>query len=83
LGHSLFADETYNGLRIARGPAVGSYKSFVENCFEIMPRQALHAKSLGFIHPTTREWLQFDSPLPTDFETVLNKWRKLAATPLL
>jgi 23S rRNA pseudouridine1911/1915/1917 synthase len=76
LGHPLFSDSTYGGDRILRGNANGSYKSFVMNCFALMPRQALHAKSLGFEHPRTREWLQFDSELPEDFRSVLEKWEK-------
>jgi 23S rRNA pseudouridine1911/1915/1917 synthase len=75
LGHPLFADEMYGGMRIVKGNAVGRYKSFVEKCFEIMPRQALHAKTLGFKHPTTGKWLQFDSQLPTDMAKVLEMWR--------
>lgn len=74
LGHPLFSDATYGGDRILRGTTNGSYKAFVENCFKIMPRQALHAKSLGFVHPKTKEWLQFDTSLPGDFEEVLTKW---------
>jgi 23S rRNA pseudouridine1911/1915/1917 synthase len=76
LGHPLFSDATYGGDRILRGNANGSYKSFVQNCFALMPRQALHAKSLGFEHPRTREWLQFESELPDDFRSVLEKWEK-------
>ncbi|WP_410528604.1 RluA family pseudouridine synthase [Spirosoma sp. KUDC1026] len=73
--HPLFNDAMYGGDRILRGNPVGSYKAFVENAFKLMPRQALHAKSLGFVHPRTREWLQFDSPLPDDMQSVLTKWR--------
>ncbi|RRB18426.1 RluA family pseudouridine synthase [Larkinella knui] len=76
LGHPLFSDATYGGDRILRGNANGSYKSFVQNCFALMPRQALHAKSLGFEHPRTHQWLQFDSDLPDDFRSVLEKWEK-------
>lgn len=74
LGHPLFSDETYGGNKILRGQVFTKYKQFVENCFEIMPRQALHAKSLGFEHPKTGKWMQFDSDLPNDFKTVLEKW---------
>lgn len=74
LGHPLFNDATYGGNRVLRGEIFSKYKQFVENCFEIIPRQALHAKSLGFIHPTTRKWMQFDSELPADFQQVLEKW---------
>jgi len=75
IGHPLFNDATYGGDRILRGNPVGSYKAFVENAFKLLPRQALHAKSLGFIHPRTRAWLQFDSDLPDDFQAALDKWR--------
>ena len=61
IGHTLFNDATYGGDKVLRGDLFSKYKQFVENCFEIIPRQALHAKSLGFIHPTTKEWMQFDS----------------------
>ncbi len=74
LGHPLFNDAAYGGDRILRGEIFSKYKQFVENCFSILPRQALHAKSLGFIHPTTRKWMQFDSELPADFQAVLDKW---------
>ena len=74
LGHPLFNDAAYGGDRILRGEIFSKYKQFVENCFSLMPRQALHAKSLGFIHPTTRKWMQFDSELPDDFQAVLDKW---------
>ncbi|QJW90650.1 RluA family pseudouridine synthase [Spirosoma taeanense] len=74
IGHPLFNDAMYGGDRILRGSPVGSYKAFVENAFKRLPRQALHAKSLGFTHPRTHEWLQFDSELPEDFRTVLTKW---------
>jgi 23S rRNA pseudouridine1911/1915/1917 synthase len=76
LGHPLFGDTTYGGDGILRGQAVGKYKDFVESCFRILPRQALHAKSLGFLHPATKEWVQFDSEVPEDFATVLEKWKK-------
>jgi 23S rRNA pseudouridine1911/1915/1917 synthase len=75
LGHPLFSDAVYGGDKILRGTASGSYKAFVENCFDMMPRQALHAKSIGFVHPRTKQWMQFESLLPEDFEGVLAKWR--------
>ncbi len=75
LGHPLFSDATYGGDRILKGTLNGKYKQFVENCFELMPRQALHAQTLGFIHPTTKKFLHFEAPLPEDFELVLEKWR--------
>lgn len=74
LGHPLFGDETYGGDKILKGTPFSKYKSFVENCFKIMPRQALHAKSLGFIHPVSRKKMQFDSDLPEDFRQVLERW---------
>lgn len=74
LGHPLFNDATYGGDRILKGTPFSKYKSFVENCFKIMPRQALHAKSLGFIHPDTDRPVQFDSELPDDFQHLLSKW---------
>lgn len=75
LGHPLFSDATYGGDRILKGTVNGKYKQFVENCFELMPRQALHAQTLGFIHPTTKQYLHFEAPLPNDFTAVLEKWR--------
>ncbi|MBV2246906.1 MAG: RluA family pseudouridine synthase [Lentimicrobium sp.] len=74
LGHPLFADERYGGMQILRGTSSGTYKRFVENCFELLPRQALHAKSLGFTHPITGEDMFFDSELPADMQQVLEKW---------
>jgi 23S rRNA pseudouridine1911/1915/1917 synthase len=74
LGHPLFNDATYGGDKILKGTIFSKYKQFIENCFQLMPRQALHAKSLGFKHPRTEEWMQFDSDLPADFTAVLDKW---------
>ncbi|WP_226389530.1 RluA family pseudouridine synthase [Penaeicola halotolerans] len=74
IGHPLFNDATYGGDRLVKGTKFSKYKSFVDNCFKIIPRQALHAKSLGFIHPKTEEFVQFDSELPEDFKQVLEKW---------
>ncbi len=73
--HPLFNDSVYGGDRIVKGTVFTKYKQFVHNCFEVMPRQALHAKSLGFIHPTTKEFVKFDSELPDDFQAALDKWR--------
>jgi len=78
IGHPLFSDATYGGDKILKGTVFNKYKQFVENCFEVMPRQALHAQILGFLHPTLKKQLLFEAPLPKDFETVLNKWRKYA-----
>lgn len=74
LGHPLFNDERYGGSKILKGTTSGTYKKFIENCFDLLPRQALHAKSLGFDHPVTREKMQFDSELPADMAAVLEKW---------
>jgi 23S rRNA pseudouridine1911/1915/1917 synthase len=74
IGHPLFNDNEYGGDRILKGTSFSKYKQFINNCFEILPRQALHAKSLGFEHPTTGKWLQFESDLPEDLNTVLDKW---------
>lgn len=74
MGHTIFNDTTYGGDKILKGLANGSYKSMVENCFTMIPGQALHAKSLGFVHPTTKEWMQFDTELPEGFKNILQKW---------
>jgi 23S rRNA pseudouridine1911/1915/1917 synthase len=74
LGHPLFNDAMYGGSEIVKGTVFSKYKQFVENCFKLMPRQALHAKTLGFMHPATKIFTQFDSPLPDDFVQVLEKW---------
>ncbi len=74
IGHPIFSDTTYGGDRIIKGTPFTKYKQYVENCFKIIPRQALHAKSLGFIHPATKEKMQFDSDLPADFQDVIGKW---------
>jgi 23S rRNA pseudouridine1911/1915/1917 synthase len=76
MGHPLFSDAAYGGDHILKGTVFSKYKQFVENCFELMPRQALHAQTLGFIHPTLKKYMNFEAPLPEDFETVLQKWRK-------
>jgi 23S rRNA pseudouridine1911/1915/1917 synthase len=75
IGHTLFNDERYGGHAILKGTTYTKYKQFVDNCFKILPRQALHAKTLGFEHPTSREKLFFNSELPEDFEKCLEKWR--------
>ncbi|KAA3440149.1 RluA family pseudouridine synthase [Rufibacter hautae] len=76
LGHPLFNDATYGGDKILKGQQTGSYKAFVQNTFDLLPRQALHAKSLGFTHPTTQKIVFFESELPTDFVAALEKWRQ-------
>lgn len=78
-GHPLFNDPEYGGDRILKGTTFTKYKQFVDNCFKALPRQALHAKSLGFKHPRTGEWMHFDSELPDDMALVLEKWRTYAA----
>jgi 23S rRNA pseudouridine1911/1915/1917 synthase len=78
IGHPLFNDATYGGNRILRGTTFSKYKQFVQNCFALLPRQALHAKSLGFIHPSTGQELFFDSSLPDDMQNVIDKWRHYA-----
>lgn len=74
IGHPLFNDSTYGGDSILKGTTFTKYKQFIENCFKVLPRQALHAKTLGFKHPVTNEFLQFDSELPADFSQVIAKW---------
>ncbi len=75
IGHPLFNDERYGGDRIVKGTVYSKYRSFVDNTLAMIPRQALHAKSLGFIHPRSGERLFFDSDLPDDFQVVLERWR--------
>ena len=75
IGHPIFSDSRYGGDKILKGTIFNKYKQFVSNCFDIMPRQALHAKSLGFIHPVTNKELYFESELPQDFQNCLKKWR--------
>jgi len=76
IGHPLFNDDFYGGDRIVKGTVFTKYKQFVDNCFELCQRQALHAKELGFIHPITKEKMFFESELPGDMEAVIEKWRK-------
>lgn len=76
IGHPLFNDDFYGGDRIVKGTVFTKYKQFVDNCFELCQRQALHAKELGFIHPTTKEQVHFESELPDDMKAVIEKWRK-------
>lgn len=74
IGHPLFGDQEYGGDKILKGTTFNKYKQFVENCFQILPRQALHAKTLAFTHPKTGEWMEFDSELPNDMASVIEKW---------
>lgn len=76
IGHPLFNDDFYGGDKIVKGTVYAKYKQFVDNCFELCPRQALHAKTLGFIHPDTEKEILFDSPVPNDMEQVIEKWRR-------
>ena len=78
IGHILFNDEEYGGAAILKGTTFTKYKQFVHNCFKICPRQALHAKSLGFEHPTTKKEVFFDSDLADDMQELIEKWRKYA-----
>lgn len=75
IGHPLFNDALYGGDRILKGTVFSKYKQFVDNCFAILPRQALHAKSLGFIHPRSKKYITFESDLPEDFALCLEKWQ--------
>ncbi|HCQ14592.1 RluA family pseudouridine synthase [Flavobacterium sp.] len=75
IGHTLFNDERYGGNLILKGTTFTKYKQFIDNCFKTLPRQALHAKTLGFIHPTTKEYMRFDTELPQDMHDVIEKWR--------
>ena len=75
IGHPLFNDATYGGDQILRGTTFSKYRQFIHNCFQMIPRQALHAKSLGFVHPSSGETMLFDSELPDDMNNVIDKWR--------
>lgn len=79
IGHPLFNDERYGGDRILKGTTFSKYRQFIENCFAIMPRHALHARTLGFIHPSTGKQICFNSELPDDFKTVIERWETYAA----
>ena len=75
IGHPLFSDDRYGGDQILRGERSASYKAFIQNCFSLCPRQALHAKTLGFVHPVPREQMDFNSEWPSDLQAVVDKWR--------
>jgi len=75
IGHTLFNDNRYGGDKILKGTVYTKYKQFVDNCFKLLPRQALHAKTLGFIHPKSNKKISFDSEIPDDMNSVINKWR--------
>ncbi len=75
IGHPLFADEKYGGMEILKGQPTQKYRQFIQNCFALCPRQVLHARTLGFTHPTTGERLLFEAPWPADFASLIEKWR--------
>ena len=75
IGHPLFSDERYGGTEILRGERTASYRQFVNNAFKLCPRQALHARTLGFVHPMTHKQMDFTSPLPPDMEALIYKWQ--------
>lgn len=79
IGHPIFGDERYGGTEIRKGTIYAKYRQFIRNCLEICPRQALHAKTLGFVHPRTRKWIQLDSSIPADMRELLDKWRKYSS----
>lgn len=79
IGHPLFADERYGGMEILRGERSASYRAFVQNCFSLCPRQALHARTLGFVHPTTGKQMDFTSEWPEDMRELIEKWRTFIA----
>ncbi len=76
IGHTLFNDAMYGGDQVLKGTVFSKYRQFVENCFKLIPRQALHAKTLGFIHPATKQPMRFDSELPEDFVNAIEKWEQ-------
>lgn len=78
-GHPLFNDERYGGDKILRGSTSSAYKSFINNCFDLCPRQALHARTLGFRHPATGKEMDFEAPIPADMQALLDKWRDMTA----
>lgn len=78
IGHPLFNDDRYGGNQILKGTIFAKYRQFIDNCFKILPRQALHAKTLGFTHPTTQERVFFDSEIPEDMNNLIEKWRRYA-----
>ena len=83
IGHPLFNDARYGGDRILKGTLYTKYKQFIDNCFALCPRQALHAKTLGFIHPVTKEKISLDSEIPSDMAALLEKWRRYAGSNVL
>ena len=75
IGHPMFCDERYGGTEILRGERSSTYRAFIQNCFKLCPRQVLHARTLGFVHPTTRQQMDFTSELPADIAALIAKWR--------
>lgn len=82
MGHTVFNDYRYGGNQIVKGTVFSKYKQFVENCFSLCPRQALHAKELGIEHPTTKEWMSFEVDIPEDMQSVIEKWRRYTSNRL-
>ncbi len=80
IGHTIFNDDRYGGDSILKGTTFTKYKQFVDNCFKLLPRQALHAKTLGFTHPASGKFLEFDSDLPKDFKSCIEKWENYSTT---
>ena len=76
IGHPLFGDERYGGMEMLRGERTASYKAYIQNCFKLCGRQALHARTLGFRHPVTGEQMDFSAPMPDDMGALIEKWRK-------
>jgi 23S rRNA pseudouridine1911/1915/1917 synthase len=74
IGHTLFGDYEYGGDKVLKGTTFNKYKQFVQNCLDLLPRQALHARTLSFTHPTTGEWMSFESNLPDDMQAVIDRW---------
>ena len=83
IGHTLFNDVRYGGDKILKGTTFNKYKQFVENCFKTLPRQALHAKTLGFIHPKSNKKIYFNSDIPNDFLELIEKWRAYSKHQIL
>ena len=79
IGHTLFNDGRYGGDLILKGTTFTKYKQFVDNCFKLLPRQALHAKTLGFTHPASGKFMEFDSDLPFDFKSCIEKWENYSS----
>ena len=83
IGHPLFGDEKYGGMEILKGVKTQKYQQFIHNCFAVCPRQALHARSLGFVHPRTGERMYFEAEMPEDMNNLLEKWRNYEPNTLV